>query len=93
MRRKQTGYSFKLHLLGLVLALALLWYSLNPAPGHVSIKKPEAEPPDEKKRSVEPQSMTGKIPLIFRQMGDAQRPLPSPVEAEDDFEWPDFIDG
>jgi hypothetical protein len=93
MSREQTPQTLKLRLLALVLALALVWYSLNPAPRSVIRKKREAEPPDEKKRNVEPQSMLT-IPLIaFRHSGERIEPLPSIAADEDDFEWPEFIDG
>ena len=79
MRREQTTQTFKLQLLACVLALALLWYSLNPAPATLSNRKRKEEPPDEKKRHVEPQSRPA---VLF--VAD---------EDEDDFEWPEYIDG
>jgi hypothetical protein len=78
--------------LALVLALALLWYSLNPAPKPVTRIKREDELPDEKKRNLEPHSMPATWPLAFRLRGERAEPLPFPDE-DDDFEWPEFIDG
>ncbi|HWT03728.1 MAG TPA: hypothetical protein VN256_25995 [Pyrinomonadaceae bacterium] len=92
MRRERTKQTLKLRLLALVLALALVWYSLNPAPRPIIRKKREAEPPDEKKRNVEPRSMPATLPLAFRPTGGAIEPSPAPDEDEDDFEWPEFID-
>ena len=90
MRRERSKPTIKLRLLAFVLALALVWYSLNPAPRPVARRKQEAEPPDEKKRSVEPESMPATL-SAFRPRGASA--LPSPSEDEDDFEWPEFIDG
>jgi hypothetical protein len=33
------------------------------------------------------------LPVAFRLSGKIAGPLPSPDEDEDDFEWPEFIDG
>jgi hypothetical protein len=93
MRRERTRHTFKLRLLALVLALAIVWYSLNPTPRPVIRKKREVEPPDEKKRNVEPQSMPALLPIAFRPTGVAIEQLPTPDDGEEDFEWPEFIDG
>lgn len=95
MRRAEPKRSFKLQMLALVLALVLIWYSLNPAPGPVRSYRPEEELPDEKRREVEPQILSaGAVPKA-----DA-RPLAGPEissafnddDEMDDFEWPDIID-
>lgn len=93
MRRERTQQTFKLRLLAFVLALALVWYSFNPTPRPVIRKKREAEPPDEKKRNVEPRSMAAALPVAFRPTGGAIGPSLTPDKDEDDFEWPEFIDG
>lgn len=93
MRRRQTKQTLKLRLLALVLALAIVWYSFNPTPRPVTRRKREAEPPDEKKRNVEPRSMPATLPLAFRPTREAIEPLHTPDKDEDDFEWPEFIDG
>lgn len=90
MRRERTKQTLKLRLLAFVLALALVWYSLNPTPRPVTRKKREAEPPDEKKRNVEPRSMPATLPAAFSAMSGAAGPMPS--SDDDDFEWPEFID-
>jgi hypothetical protein len=92
MRREQTKQTIKLRLLALVLALTLIWYSLNPAPRVVIRKKREDEVPDEKKRNAELQSMSTTLLVAFRPIGEMAEPLPSSDEDEDDFEWPEFID-
>ena len=91
MRRELTRQTIKLRLLALVLALALLWYSLNPVPATPIRRKRDDELPDEKKRNLEPQSMPVTLPVGFRPILDIAAPLAS--SDEDDFEWPEFIDG
>jgi hypothetical protein len=93
MRRERTKQTFKLRLLALVLALALVWYSFNPAPRPVVRKKLEEEPPDERKRNVRPRSMPATLPAAFTQLVEAAASSPPHDEEEDDFEWPEFIDG
>lgn len=92
MRRVQTRQTLKLRLLALVLALALVYYTFNPAPGRITRIKREDELPDEKKRKVEPHGMPATLSVAFKQLGESAESLPSPDEGEDDFEWPEFID-
>jgi hypothetical protein len=91
MRRVQTKQTFKLRLLTFVLALALVWYSLNPVPG--PLLRQDDEPPDEKKRNLEPHSMPAALPVAFKQLVEKAEPLLPSDEDDDDFEWPEFIDG
>jgi hypothetical protein len=91
MNREITKQTFKLRLLALVLALAIVWYSLNPAPRPIIRQKREPAPPDEKPRSVEPQIMPAPLPVVLKPAGEAAESLP--FSDEDDFEWPEFIDG
>lgn len=90
MRREQNKQTLKLRLLALVLALALVWYSLNPAPRPISLQKRKVEPPDEQKRNAEPQSMPATLPAAFQPSVENAKAL---LSDEDDFEWPEFIDG
>jgi hypothetical protein len=96
MRRERAKQSFKLHLLAFVLALALAWYSLNPAPGSIDRIRREDELPDEKKREAEP-GLHGSplFPALLAPPG--ARPWDEPAskrdEDDEDFEWPEFIDG
>ena len=91
MRRERSRQTFKLRLLALVLALALIWYSFNPTPTLVTCKRQVDELPDEKKRNVEPHSMPAALPIAFRSAGEAVGHLQSP---DDDYcEWPEFIEG
>jgi hypothetical protein len=93
MKSTQTKQTIKLRLLALVLALALVWYSLNPAPTPIIRCKRDDEPPDEKKRNLEPQPMPVTLPVALRQMGEMAEALPCSDAGEDDFQWPEFIDG
>ena len=85
--------TFKLRLLAIVLALALIWYSLNPKPRPAIRKKRDAKLPDEKRQNIEPRSMPTNLPVAFRPMEKVAELLPSSDEGEDDFDWPEFIDG
>lgn len=95
MRHERTRQSFRLHLLALVLALALLWYSINPAPYTVTRDKRKAPEPDAKKRHLEPVIKHTPPSLLFHQLHMQEPPetFPLPAEEIDDFEWPEFIDG
>lgn len=93
MRRKRTKQTFKLQLLALVLALALVWYSLNPAPRSVIRSRKKAKPPEKKKLNVAPQHVPTTFPVVFGSTGGAAELSLSPDEDEDDFTWPEFIDG
>ena len=52
MREDRLKQAFKLRLLALVLALALTWYAVNPAPGPVRRRKREGDQPEAKKRDA-----------------------------------------
>jgi hypothetical protein len=94
MRRAHTKQAFKIRVLALVLALALIWYSLNPVPGPVIHSKRDDDSPDEKKRNIVPQSMAATLPVTFGLVPARASPLASTdAGADDDFEWPEFIDG
>ncbi|MGB7923552.1 MAG: hypothetical protein WCF57_09940 [Pyrinomonadaceae bacterium] len=94
MRNGRTEQTLKLQLLAFVLALALVWYSLNPTPPRPMARiKREDDVPDEKRREVEPQLQRATIlPIVIgtRRAGSTANPLPN--QDEDDFDWPDLID-
>jgi hypothetical protein len=95
MGSERTEQTLKLRLLAVVLALALLWYSLNPAPKPITRIKGEDEVPDEKKRQAKPRLQGAVIfPVMFGTPGAgiADKPLPNQDQDEDDFDWPDLID-
>lgn len=91
VRQKQTTQTLKLQLLACVLALALLWYSLNPVPRTAVYRQPKEEPPDEKKRDAVPRKMPMTLPNLFGPGGEGELLLLS--EEDDDFEWPEYVDG
>lgn len=94
MRNERTKQTLKLRLLALVLVLALVWYSLNPAPRSVSLRKLEDEPADEKQRIAEPQNMAAAtLTAVFKPTREATEALSSSDEGVDDFDWPEYIDG
>jgi len=94
MRRERTRQTLKLQMLALVLALALLWYSINPAPSPVKRYVPDDELPDQKRRELEPQlQRADALSTAFKTFEMAGRGTPASNEDEDDFEWPEFIDG
>jgi hypothetical protein len=92
--RKQ---NLKLRLLALVLALLLLWYSINPAPPViVRRRRNEDEDQDAERRDAEHEITLSTLPArAYRtQAREPSTRLPSSsVDDEDDFEWPEFIDG
>jgi hypothetical protein len=92
MRSAQTKQTLRLRLLAFVLALALIWYSLNPLPKPLVRRQQEAEPPEEKKRNLEPQRLLpATLSAVFRPTEEVAERLQ--FSDEDDFEWPEFIDG
>lgn len=93
MRRERTAQTFNLQLLAFVLALALLWYSLNPTPRPIARIKREDEVPDEKKRQAAPRLQSAPIlPRVSGMLGAGSVNKPLPDQDEDDFDWPDLID-
>lgn len=93
MSSVQSKQSLKLHVLAFVLAMALLWYSLNPVPSPLTGRKREDELPDEKKREVEPASRQPTIlPLKLGAFRAQLGTVITSLQDEDDFEWPDYID-
>ena len=92
MIREQTIQTLKLQLLACVLALALLWHSLNPAPRSMSYQERKEKPPDKKKRDAVPRKMLATLPDLFRPAVEDEKSL---LLSEDDdaFEWPEYIDG
>jgi hypothetical protein len=94
MRRGRAKQTLKLRLLALVLALALSWYSINPAPRLPERGKREGDEPDAKKREAEPRRRAALWlpPLAGRRVAEF-KDSSSPIDDDDDFEWPEYIDG
>jgi len=80
----------RLRLLALVLAVALTWYTLNPAPGSVRSVVSEEEQPDERRREVKSRvagfESNAMEPVMFESVSDPA------VENIDDLEWPEVIE-
>lgn len=84
----------KLRLLALVLALALTWYALNPAPGPVRRDKRDEEIADEEQRAVksaagegydlEPAEAVDVLPVVESRSAGAELSV-------EELEWPEFI--
>ena len=88
---------FRLHLLAFILACALIWYSINPAPyTPARRRKAEDDECDAERREAEHAfTLAPKAPELysFNQFYKSSDTAPSSFEDEDDFEWPEFIDG
>lgn len=102
MRNRRKKQSFRIYLLALILALALTWYSLNPAPGAAAApgrRKLNQEEEGGQKREVEPEF--GRQPPAPGPLGLQTRKAPfilppsveGPDDDDDDFDWPEYIDG
>ncbi|HEV2763995.1 MAG TPA: hypothetical protein VGV38_13515 [Pyrinomonadaceae bacterium] len=90
MKAEGLKQELRLRLLALVLALALTWYALNPAPGPVR-RGPRAgdEPPEGERREAKP--FEGGA-VVGVSVGET-RASASPVEWDaDELEWPELID-
>ena len=91
MWEEQAIQRIRLQLLALVLAIALTWYAINPAPGAMAGINQDEGLPDEKRREEKPPSRMrydfgGKGASM---MGLAAEPV---VEDVEDLEWPELID-
>lgn len=83
----------RMQLLALVLALALTWYALNPAPGPMRGDTRETEPPDENRREAK---TAGGEKVYTARSGTGVRVWSvnpsSHAEEVDQLEWPEVID-
>lgn len=84
-----------MRLLALVLALALIWYAMNPAPGPVRSAERAEQPPDEEWRETKTPAPAS-YGLGLTGEGSTQ-PYELPVtvgegDSTDDLEWPELID-
>ena len=93
MREEQTIQIIRLRLLALVLALALTWYALNPAPGPVHQVTRDEGRPDENRREVKP-AFGASHPLARVEAGVGWASVNSPPDAGEwgELEWPEIID-
>ena len=94
MTEGRINHAIKLRLLALLLALALTWYAINPAPGPTrrDRKGREDEHP-ENRRDAEsaPASSLGPTRTRAGLMRSANRPAHAKSEVGE-LEWPEFID-
>jgi hypothetical protein len=94
MREERLRQAFRLRQLTLVLALALTWYAVNPAPGSMTGTKSDGRQPDEKCRKA--RSLSGlNCDSVWTEANAteaASDPFLSAGQNIDDLEWPEVID-
>jgi hypothetical protein len=91
MKEGQARQTIKLRLLTLVLVLALIWYTMNPAPGSVHRVQRDEGPPDEERRGAKwppmiDHNFDGAAALVIESAVDPA------VEDIDALEWPEIIE-
>jgi hypothetical protein len=94
MKQDRINKAIRLRLLALVLALALTWYAVNPAPGPVRwVGKGGEDEPPENRREAESASASSLDPTR-RVMGMTRAAASRPADAEGgagELDWPEFI--
>ena len=94
MREETFRQAIRLRMLALVLALALTWYAINPAPNSPTPIRRDEGQPDEQRR--EGKSLSGaSCDPVWAPANAKESPLDlslSAVENPDDLEWPEVID-
>jgi len=83
--------AIRLQLLSLVLALALTWYALNPAPGAVRTDGRETEPPDENRCEAKTAIKASRRPQ-WVEVGLSGSSLNPRAGDVDELDWPEIID-
>lgn len=93
MREERFRQAIRLRLLAFVLALALTWYAMNPAPGPVYRGTRDEGQPDENRREVKPTFGANYHPAGM-EAGLGGSPVNSQACADGpgELEWPEFID-
>lgn len=91
------NHTLKLRLLALVLALALTWYAINPAPAPRPVRrvKREGERPEEERINARAGGASPSYSGIEppRRSPSSSYAPPSSLEDDDDaLDWPEFID-
>ncbi|HVF55173.1 MAG TPA: hypothetical protein VM934_03430 [Pyrinomonadaceae bacterium] len=95
MREERFKQTIRVQLLSLVLALALTWYAMNPAPGPVRRARRDEEIPDEERRMTKPPAaFIHKLELMEADaVKSAVASHCSETEVNiEDLEWPEVID-
>lgn len=85
--------AFRLRLLAFVLAFALTWYALNPAPGSVRSDGQETEPPDENRREAKSGLGASRHPewMEAEVRGSFVNPSAGTTGEVGELEWPEII--
>lgn len=94
MREEGFRQAIRLRLLALVLALALTWYALNPAPGPARTEKRETDPHDEGRLEANI-AFESNYHTARSEVGVSVRSVKRSSRAEesaDGLEWPEIID-
>lgn len=95
MTEDRIKQAIRLRLLAFVLALALTWYALNPAPGPTRrVRKGGEEEPPENRREAESASAPSLVPTrtgAGMTLAAANRPAHAGGEVGE-LDWPEFID-
>lgn len=93
MREERIRQALRMQLLALVLAFALTWYALNPAPDPVWTDRPSAEPPDENRREAR-NAFGAQRHRAWSEVEVGTMPVSPPSRAEEawELEWPEVID-
>lgn len=95
MGREQTVSGMRLRLLAFVLAMALAWYAMNPAPGPARWVRKTEEPPDEARRNAENVAANSyRLDLSRTSIAPPHAPASLVGEGTEsaDLEWPEVID-
>jgi hypothetical protein len=94
MREERFREAIKLRLLALVLAFALTWYALNPAPGPPRTDGRETDTPDEHRAEARNAIEANYHPALMEGgVGELSVVATSRAgEATDELEWPEVID-
>lgn len=94
MREARNKWTMRLRLLALMLAFALTWYAVNPAPGPIRHRRRHGKRPDEKRREAKPSAgIAFSVAGVGRDSPAKARSPPSESGAEDvdDLDWPEYI--
>jgi hypothetical protein len=94
MRDVQTIEAIRMRLLALVLALALTWYLMNPAPGSVRrVRRGEARPDEKRREARPPSALLNELKATDAVVDESARDCPSYTDAGvEHLDWPDVID-
>lgn len=93
MREERFRQAIRLRLLAFVLALALTWYAMNPAPGPIYRGTRDEGQPDENRREVKPTfGANCRLAVTEAGVGGSHVNSQACAEGPGELEWPEFID-